>query len=75
MPHNCCIPRCRKKGYRTVIIDSKEAKVSFHKLPNDTSGDLRKRWIIAIRRDMHRLEIVTSLVRVICTILVLYSSS
>ena len=56
MTHSCCVPECRKKGYRTVIVDGKEVKVSFHKLPNTkkskAKSELRKRWIVAIRRDV-----------------------
>ena len=35
MPHNCCVPLCRKKGYRTVTIDGKQAKVTFHNFPSE----------------------------------------
>lgn len=52
MPHNCCVPLCCKKGYRTVVIDGKEAKVTFHNFPDATKNELRKRWISAIRRDV-----------------------
>ena len=52
MPHNCCVPLCSKKGYRTVVVDGKETKVTFHQLPDATKSELRKRWIIAIRRDV-----------------------
>ena len=53
MPHNCCVPLCCKKGYRTVVLDGKEAKVTFHNFPDATrNSQLRKRWIIAIRRDV-----------------------
>ena len=51
MPHNCCVPRCRKKGYRFVTIDGKEAKVTFHKFPLEDSAKRRQRTH-AIRRDV-----------------------
>ena len=52
MPHNCCVPECRKKGYRTIVVDGTEVKVSFHTLPDETKTDLRKQWISAIRLDV-----------------------
>ena len=52
MPHNCCVPKCRKKGYRTVTIDGKLVKVSFHKLPDTSSKQLRLKWLHAMRRDV-----------------------
>ena len=56
MPHNCCVPLCCKKGYRTVV-DGKEAKVTFHNFPDTTKKELRKRWILAIRRDVGKYGI------------------
>ena len=52
MPHNFCAPLCSKKGYRIVLVDGKEAKVSFHNFPDHTKSDLRRRWILAIRHDV-----------------------
>ncbi len=54
MPHNCCVPDCCKKGYRSATIDGKEAKVTFHTFPPDNSANRSKRrqWIHAIRRDV-----------------------
>ena len=55
MPHNCCIPECCNKGYRTTVIDGKEVKVSFHKFPDTDSrenAELRLKWLHAIRRDV-----------------------
>ena len=34
MPHNSCVPLCCKKEYRTVVVDGKEAKVTFHNYPD-----------------------------------------
>ena len=54
MLHSCCVPRCRKKGFRSVTIDGKEAKVTFHTFPPNSSANHTKRrqWIHAIRRDV-----------------------
>ena len=52
MPHNCCVPKCRKKEYRTVTIDGKLVKVSFHKLPDTSSKQLQLKWLHAMRRDV-----------------------
>ena len=52
MPHNCCVPLCRKKGYRTVTISGKQAKVTYHKFPSESNRSKRKQWIRAIRRDV-----------------------
>jgi len=52
MPHNCCVPLCCKKGYRTALVDGKEVKVTFHNFPDATKSELRKRWILAIHRDV-----------------------
>ena len=41
-----------RRGIETVIIDGKEAKVTFHNFPDATKNELRKRWISAIRRDV-----------------------
>ena len=55
MPHSCCVPDCRDRGYRTTIIDGREVKVSFHKIPDADSkanAELRRKWLHAIRRDV-----------------------
>ena len=52
MPHNCCVPLCRKKGYRTVTIAGKQAKVTYHNFPSESNRSKRKQWIHAIRRDV-----------------------
>ena len=55
MPHGCCILDCRNRRYRTITIDGKEVKVSFHKIPDaDTkkNAELRRKWLHAIRRDV-----------------------
>lgn len=43
MPHHahCCVPECSSRREKTGL--------SFHKFPKD--GELRKRWIIGIKRD------------------------
>ena len=51
MPHNCCVPECRKKRYHSVIVDGKEAKVTFHKFPPEYLAK-RRQWTHAIRRDV-----------------------
>lgn len=57
MPHNCCVPLCKKKGYRAVTIDGKEVKVTYHNFPSESStsrSKLRMQWICAIRQDVVR---------------------
>ena len=51
MPHNCCVPQCHKRGYRSLTIDGIEAKVSFHTFPHDSLANRTKRrqWIYAIQ--------------------------
>ena len=39
MPHNCCIPLSCNKGYKIVIVDGKEAKVTFHNFPDATKAN------------------------------------
>ncbi|KAK3748977.1 hypothetical protein QZH41_019099 [Actinostola sp. cb2023] len=45
MPTHCCVPECKKKGYR----DEDGNKVSYFIFP--TRKDLKKMWIHAIRRE------------------------
>lgn len=45
MPSHCCVPQCTFKGYRKASGE----KVSFFNFPK--SDGLRKKWIVAIRRD------------------------
>ncbi|XP_037498663.1 uncharacterized protein LOC119372258 [Rhipicephalus sanguineus] len=45
MPADCCVPLCTQRGCR----DNAGNKVSFHAFPRDPQ--LRKRWLIAIKRD------------------------
>ena len=56
MPHNCCVPLCHGKGYRTTTVDGKEAKITYHKLPDASKGkdkvELRRKWLHEIRRDV-----------------------
>jgi len=52
MTQNFCFPDCRKKGYRTIEVDGRVAKVSFRSFPDVIRSDLRKQWITAIRRDV-----------------------
>jgi len=56
MLHNCCVPQCRKKGYHSVTIDKKEAKVTFHMFPPNISANRTKRsqWIHAIWCDVSK---------------------
>ena len=57
MPHNCCVPLCKKKGYRAVTIDGKEVKVTYHNFPSESStsrSKLRMQWICAIRQDVSK---------------------
>ena len=42
----------RRDIRRTVVVDSKETKVTFHQFTDAKKSELRKRWIIAIRRDI-----------------------
>ncbi|XP_064455087.1 uncharacterized protein LOC135366348 [Ornithodoros turicata] len=45
MPLHCCVPCCNQRGGK----DSDGNKVSFLGFPNDST--LKKKWIVAIRRD------------------------
>ncbi|XP_064468566.1 uncharacterized protein LOC135380210 [Ornithodoros turicata] len=45
MPLHCCVPCCNQRGGK----DSDGNKVSFLGFPNDSA--LKKKWIVAIRRD------------------------
>ncbi|XP_064466220.1 THAP domain-containing protein 1-like [Ornithodoros turicata] len=45
MPCHCCVPVCRQRGY----LDENGQKVSFHRFPK--SIQIRKQWIVAIKRD------------------------
>ncbi|XP_064479207.1 uncharacterized protein LOC135392423 [Ornithodoros turicata] len=45
MPYHCCVPVCRQRGY----VDEHGQKVSFHRFPEDSQ--VRKLWIVAIKRD------------------------
>ncbi|XP_064461595.1 THAP domain-containing protein 11-like [Ornithodoros turicata] len=45
MPVNCCVPLCTQHGR----VDKAGCKVSYHRFPKD--ADLRKKWIVAIKRD------------------------
>ena len=51
MPHGYCVLECQKRGYRTTIIDGKEVKVTFHKIPAADSNELCRKWLYTIRRD------------------------
>ena len=42
---------CHKKRYHSVIVDGKEAKVTFHKFPPEYLAK-RRQWTQAIRRDV-----------------------
>ena len=48
MLHNCCVPMCHGKGYRTVNIDGKEVKITFHKFPDANRKIMRLKWLHAI---------------------------
>jgi len=50
--HGCCVPLCHKKGYRSVIIEGKTIKVSFHKLPDVSRKEIRLKWLHAMWRDV-----------------------
>ena len=62
MPHGCCVPLCRGKGYRTVNIDGKNVKVTIHKFPEvserrgkkqkQENVELKRKWLHAIQRDV-----------------------
>ena len=52
MPHSYCMPECVKKGYKTVTIDGRKVKVSFHNFPDETKRDLQCQWVHAIRHDI-----------------------
>ncbi|XP_064461767.1 uncharacterized protein LOC135371725 [Ornithodoros turicata] len=45
MPVNCCVPLCTQHGR----LDKSGQKVTYHRFPRDP--ELRKKWIVAIRRD------------------------
>lgn len=45
MPSSCCVPLCKQYGY----VDKSGRRVSYHKFPTDVH--MKKRWIIAIKRD------------------------
>uniref|UniRef100_L7M2E7 Putative tick transposon n=1 Tax=Rhipicephalus pulchellus TaxID=72859 RepID=L7M2E7_RHIPC len=45
MPADCCVPLCTQRGCR----DNAGNKVSFHSFPRDPV--LRKKWLVAIKRD------------------------
>lgn len=40
----CCVPHCNGNGRL-------HKDLSFHRIPSEKKVELRKRWIIAIRRD------------------------
>ena len=50
---HCCVPYCTSDGrykYKKPRTDCiAEETIHFHKIPNDK--ELKKKWIIAIRRD------------------------
>ncbi|CAN8020467.1 unnamed protein product [Ixodes persulcatus] len=45
MPFNCCVPLCKQRGVR----DASGNKVSLFAFPSDPA--VRKKWIVAIKRD------------------------
>ena len=57
MPHNCCVPGCKKNVYEEDGVE-----ISFHKFPEDR--ELFRKWIVAIRRDVGKEFRVTDHTRV-----------
>ena len=55
----CCVPQCN--GNARIHND-----LSFHRIPSLKKPELRKRWIIAIRRDEGPLFKVNMLARAFC---------
>ena len=55
----CCVPQCN--GNARIHND-----LSFHRIPSLKKPELRKRWIIAIRRDEGPLFKVNMLARALC---------
>ena len=45
---------CHGKGYKTVNIDGKEVKITFHKFPdaNRKNTSVKLKWLHDIRRDV-----------------------
>ena len=52
MPHNCCVHMCHGKVYKTVNIDGKEVKITFHKFPDANRKIMRLKWLHAICQDV-----------------------
>lgn len=55
----CCVPQCNGNARL-------HKELSFHKIPSLKKPDLRRRWIIAIRRDEGPLFKVNMHARVRC---------
>lgn len=53
MPVHCCVPLCNQRG----VLDDNGSKVSFFCFPKDPH--LKKKWIVAIKRDEGKLFVVT----------------
>ena len=51
MLHNCCVPMCHRKGYKTVNIYGKDVKITFHKFPDGSRRNIRLKGLHAIRQD------------------------
>lgn len=58
MPTHCCVPECKKKGYR----DENGVKVSFFKFP--TENPEKKKWLHAIRREEGKFFKVTKFTKI-----------
>ncbi|KAM7295196.1 uncharacterized protein ISCGN_024701 [Ixodes scapularis] len=57
MPQYCCAPLCKQKG----VTDDLGDKVSFFSFPSDPV--VRKKWVIAIKRDEGKLFQITKYTR------------
>ncbi|KAM7307084.1 THAP domain-containing protein 5-like [Ixodes scapularis] len=53
MPLHCCVPLCKQRG----VKDNNGNKVSFFAFPKEPT--VRKKWVIAIKRDEGKLFTIT----------------
>ncbi|CAN7995181.1 unnamed protein product [Ixodes pacificus] len=58
MPLHCCVPLCKQRG----VKDNNGNKVSFFAFPKEPT--LRKKWVIAIKRDEGKLFSITKYTKV-----------
>ncbi|XP_042145175.1 THAP domain-containing protein 5-like [Ixodes scapularis] len=58
MPLHCCVPLCKQRG----VKDNNGNKVSFFAFPKEPT--VRKKWVIAIKRDEGKLFTITKYTKV-----------